>query len=48
MQVEICDAMINIGHNRDKYLSNYFNLQGTYTNYLCIVDQEGTGISLVQ
>lgn len=48
LQVEICDAMINIGHNRDKYLSNYFNLQGTDTNYLCIVDQEGTGISLVQ
>jgi len=40
--------MINIGHSRDKHLSDFFNLKGSDTNYLCIVDQKGMGVSLVQ
>ena len=48
LQLKICSAMLDIGHSRDKYLSNFFNLKGSDTNYLCIVDQYGMGISLVQ
>lgn len=48
LQLKICKAMLDIGHSRDKYLSNFFNLKGSDTNYLCIVDQNGMGISMVQ
>ena len=48
LQLKICSAMLDIGHSRDKYLSNFFNLKGSNTNYLCIVDQKGMGVSLVQ
>src|SRR6056300_901010 len=48
LQLKICSEMINIGHSRDKHLSDFFNLKGSDTNYLCIVDQKGMGISLVQ
>jgi len=48
LQLKICSAMLDLGHSRDKYLSNFFNLKGSNTNYLCIVDQFGMGISLVQ
>lgn len=48
LQLKICSAMLDIGHSRDKHLSNFFNLKGSNTNYLCIVDQKGMGISLVQ
>jgi len=48
LQLKICSEMINIGHSRDKHLSDFFNLKGSDTNYLCIVDQKGMGVSLVQ
>ena len=47
-QIKIINEMISIGGNRDSYLSEFFNTRGHDTNYMCIVDRNGMGISLVQ
>ena len=48
LQLQIINEMLVMGNSRDDYLSNFLNLKGHDTNYMCIVDNKGLGVSLVQ
>ena len=48
VQSSVILQMIKLGQNRDEHLKNYFQILGSDTNYLCVVDQRGVGVSLVQ
>ena len=47
-QSSVISQMIQLGQSRDSYLKDYFQVLGSDTNYLCVVDQKGVGVSLVQ